>query len=50
MIESITNVEAEFGEAMAAYGLNPPEIVADGVRRRFDSDDDKRDKRVEQPR
>ena len=39
------HVEAEFGAAMAAYGLNPSEIVADGVRRRFDADDDKRGKK-----
>lgn len=39
------NIEAQFGAAMAAYGLSPPEIVADGVRRRFDADDDKKGKK-----
>lgn len=45
MMAISTNIEAAFGEAMAAYGLNPPEIIADGKRRRFDSDDDKRGKK-----
>ena len=45
MNETTINIEAEFGTAMAAYGLAPPEIIADGVRRRFDADDDKRGKK-----
>ena len=36
------HIEAQFGAAMAAHGLNPPEIIADGVRHRFDADDDKK--------
>src|SRR5450830_1275157 len=45
MIAALTNIEAQFGEAMAAYGLAPPEIVADGQRHRFDGPDDKRGKK-----
>lgn len=30
---------------MSAFGLNPEEIIADGVRHRFDADDDKRGKK-----
>lgn len=45
MIATPVNIEAEFGAAMAAYGLSPPEIIADGVRRRFDAADDKRGKK-----
>ena len=41
----ICNVEQEFGAAMAVYGLNPEEVIADGVRHRFDADDDKRGKK-----
>jgi len=40
-----TNIEAQFGAALAAFDLNPPEIVADGQRRRFDADDDKKGKK-----
>ena len=36
------HIEAQFGAAMAAFGLNPPEIIADGVRHRFDADGDKK--------
>jgi putative DNA primase/helicase len=36
-----TNIEAQFGAALAAFDLNPPEIVADGVRHRFDAADEK---------
>jgi len=39
------NIEAQFGAALASFGLNPPEIVADGTRRRFDADDDKKGKK-----
>lgn len=45
MNSSFSNVAVQFGAAMAAYGLNPPEIVADGQRRRFDADDDKKGKK-----
>jgi putative DNA primase/helicase len=37
-----TNIEVQFGAVLAAYGLNPPEIIADGMLRRFDSGDDKK--------
>jgi len=40
-----TNVEAQFGAVLTSFGLNPPEIIADGVRRRFDADDDKKGKK-----
>lgn len=36
------SIEVAFGAAMVACGLNPPDIIADGVLRRFDSDDDRR--------
>lgn len=35
------NIEAEFGERMAAHGLNPPEIIADGMRHRFNNGKEK---------
>ncbi|WP_167087047.1 AAA family ATPase [Massilia frigida] len=38
----MTNIEAEFGAAMAVYDLAPAEIIADGKRRRFDAADDKK--------
>ncbi|MDM5176573.1 AAA family ATPase [Massilia sp. DJPM01] len=41
----MTNIEAEFGAAMAVYDLAPPEIIADGKRRRFDAADDKQGKK-----
>ncbi|MBB3211124.1 uncharacterized protein (DUF927 family)/phage/plasmid primase-like uncharacterized protein [Herbaspirillum sp. Sphag1AN] len=45
MIATLSSIEAQFGEAMAAYGLAPPEIVADGQRHRFDGPEDKRGKK-----
>jgi putative DNA primase/helicase len=45
MIEATINIEAEFADALAAYGLNPPEIIADGVLHRFDGNEDKRGKK-----
>ncbi|MDQ1923214.1 toprim domain-containing protein, partial [Massilia pseudoviolaceinigra] len=41
----MTNIEAEFGAAMAVYDLAPAEIIADGKRRRFDAADDKKGKK-----
>lgn len=41
MIASMSQVESQFAEALAAYGLQPPEVVADGQRRRFDGPEDK---------
>lgn len=41
----LRNIEAQFGAALASFGLNPPEIIADGVRRRFDADDEKKGKK-----
>jgi putative DNA primase/helicase len=45
MIESLTDIEVQFGEAMAGFGLIPPEIIADGERHRFDGPEDKRGKK-----
>lgn len=42
---TMTNIEAEFGAAMAVYDLAPAEIIADGKRRRFDAADDKKGKK-----
>ncbi|MDY7579439.1 AAA family ATPase [Herbaspirillum sp. RTI4] len=42
MIATTTSTESQFAVAMAAYGLMPTEIVADGERHRFDAPDDKR--------
>ena len=42
---TISGIEAQFGAAMAVHGLNPPEIVADGERHRFDCDDEKKGKK-----
>ncbi|MCS0583397.1 AAA family ATPase [Massilia pinisoli] len=39
------NIEVQFGAVLASFGLNPPEIIADGVRRRFDADDDRKGKK-----
>ncbi len=39
------NIEAQFGAALASFGLNPPAIVADGARHRFDADDEKKGKK-----
>lgn len=39
------STEAQFSAAMAEYGLAPCEVIADGIRRRFDADDDKRGKK-----
>ena len=41
----MNNIEAQFGAAMAAYDLAPPEIIADGQHRRFDAADDKKGKK-----
>lgn len=41
----LSNIEAQFALAMAAFGLEPSEIVADGQRHRFDAPDDKRGKK-----
>jgi putative DNA primase/helicase len=40
-----TNIEAQFAAALAAFDLNPPEIVADGTRHRFDANDEKKGKK-----
>ena len=45
MIATLSSAEEKFSEAMAAYGLMPPEIVADGQRHRFDGAEDKRGKK-----
>ena len=37
-----SNIEAQFAIAMAGYGLEPTDIVADGLRHRFDAPDDKK--------
>lgn len=42
MSATLSHVEAQFGAAMLAYGLNPLEVIADGILRRFDADDDKK--------
>lgn len=39
------SVEAQFAAALSEFDLHPPEIIADGVRRRFDADDDKKGKK-----
>ncbi|MFK3738492.1 AAA family ATPase [Massilia sp. TN1-12] len=39
------NIEAQFAAVLRSFDLNPPEVIADGVRRRFDADDDKRGKK-----
>jgi putative DNA primase/helicase len=44
-MNAINHIEAQFGAAMAVYGLTPPEIVADGVRHRFDAEDDRKGKK-----
>jgi uncharacterized protein (DUF927 family)/phage/plasmid primase-like uncharacterized protein len=45
MIASLSQVESQFAEVLASYGLEPPEIVADGQRRRFAGPEDKRGKK-----
>ncbi|WP_061942896.1 DUF927 domain-containing protein [Collimonas pratensis] len=40
----LIDTAAQFRDALATYNLHPPEIVADGAIRRFDSPDDKRGK------
>lgn len=42
MNANLSQIETQFRAAMSVYGLNPPEIIADGIRRRFDADDDKK--------
>ena len=41
----LSNIEAQFAIAMAAYDLAPPDIIADGQRHRFDAPDDKKGKK-----
>lgn len=45
MNASLSNIEAQFAIAMAGYDLAPPDIVADGLRHRFDAPDDKKGKK-----
>ena len=42
---TMTGMEEQFGAAMAAYGLGPSEIIADGVLHRFDCGDEKKGKK-----
>jgi len=42
---TMTSIEDQFGAAMAAYGLHPTEIIADGKLHRFDCDDEKKGKK-----
>jgi putative DNA primase/helicase len=44
-MSDVMSIEAEFAEAMAAHGLAPNEIVADGKIHRFDAGDEKRGKK-----
>jgi putative DNA primase/helicase len=39
------NIEAQFAAVLGSFDLHPPEVIADGMRRRFDADDDKRGKK-----
>ena len=42
---TMTDPTIQFGAAMAAYGLNPAEIIIDGLMHRFDCDDEKKGKK-----
>lgn len=39
---TLTDTFSQFRDALAAYNLNPPELIADGKIHRFDASDDKR--------
>lgn len=41
MIATMTDTFSQFRDALAAYDLNPPDIIADGKIHRFDATDDK---------
>lgn len=44
-MSEVMNIEAQFGDALAAHGLCPPTIIADGKLHRFDGPTDKRGKK-----
>lgn len=44
-MSEVVNIEEQFSDALAAQGLYPPEVIADGKLHRFDGPTDKRGKK-----
>lgn len=45
MSSTMHQIIEQFAAAMAGYGLQPPEVIADGMRHRFDAPDDRKGKK-----